>query len=152
VALLSLAGSAPAMGPEAMAREAGCHCQHACKVPVFVSLEGGKIVVEPELLHIYWGTSIVFEIEAEASELVEIEFDKSPFKVERKPGWFGTKGGAKLATGPTIRPKDWPARDPDKIGRQKPAERVKYTVKWSGGRAAKAVMLDPVIIISDNGN
>ncbi len=140
VALLALVGSAPTVSPAA----------EASKVPVFVSLENGKIVVEPETLRVYWGTTIVFEVEAEARELVELEFERSPFKADRKYAWFGTRGPAKVPTGPAIR-LDAPARDPSRIGRQKPAEQFKYTVSWSGGRAPQKAQLDPIIIIIDNG-
>jgi hypothetical protein len=137
-------------GDPALASADPC-CQKACHVPVFVWLDGEDIKVEPEVLHLYWGTGVVFEVEAGADDLVEITFEKDPFKRGHAPGWHGTRGPSKVKTGSSLRPEDMREPDHTLIGRQKQKKEFKYSVRWSRGRAQRPLEVDPMIIMHDNG-
>jgi hypothetical protein len=125
-------------------------CAAVCRTPVIVMLKEGKIVVEPDPVWVYWGNAIDFQVIADEGEKVTLVFDRDPFKERLSPAEYSITGTGKITTDKSYRPEPL-ERGKTLAEKMKLAQKFKYSVKWSGGRAGRGLVLDPEAIFVDNG-
>lgn len=111
--------------------------QYRANQIVTLSLEEGRIVVDPDPAHILLGGTVTWAINGSVDDRVEIEFDAGgPFR--RRPGY---PAHDKEKRGKIVRGGKEPSVD---SGVAEQTGRFKYVIRWGN------VHLDPEVMIQSN--
>ena len=98
---------------------------------VKLKLERGAIKVESDIIWLFDGYGLTWDVEAQEDEKVELRFLRGGPFADAQKGYYSRKGPGLIPTGPSKKKGGW-----------------KYTITWSGGsRLASPAVADPEVMI-----